>query len=356
MTRFGTWWYLGGLATAAFASFAAIWIYVLVAPMAFLEGGYPNWVVKQGFSASCDLGELPVFGDSRAEAAIDPAMLHLDTRNLALGAVSPVETYFFIRTALRCPQPPNHLVLSFSMPSFTAVNEYLWENAARYGYLSYTDLREISRAAHDLGDPSLDLVRTRLGLVGDIRNALYAIRFPPLYFNSLMQGELFRRYDLNRSIHDRVRRALGHVTYQGHTAQVADPAAAPDFKAAPIQTYYFNKILALLQQRHVRAIFVAAPLSESSRESMPNGSAERFAAYLHTFADHDPNFQIVDPVVVAWPDCLYVDGIHFDAEGATLFSRAFNACEARLIEQNGAAIDCDLSWQAARTAPGATGQ
>jgi hypothetical protein len=88
----------------------------------------------------------------------------------------------------------------------------------------------------------------------------------------------------------------------------------------------------------------------------PNGSAERFAAYLHTFADHDPNFQIVDPVVVAWPDRLYVDGIHFDAEGATLFSRAFNACEARLIEQNGAAIDCDLSWQAARTAPGATGQ
>jgi hypothetical protein len=355
MTRFGTWSYLGCLAAAAIASFAAIWLYVLVAPMAFLEGGYPNWVVKQGFSASCDLGELPVFGDSRAEAAIDPGKLHIDTRNLALGAVSPVETYFFVRAALHCPQPPRQVVLSFGMAGFTAVNEFLWENAARYGYLSYADLREISRAAHEFGDPSLDLVRTRLGLVGDVRNALYAIRFPPLYFNSLMQGEVFRRYDLNRSIHDRVLRALGHVTYQGHTPQVADPAAAPDFKAAPIQTYYFGKMLALLRQRHVRAIFVAVPVSQSSRDSMPNGSAERFVAYLHAFADRDPNFQIVDPAVVAWPDRLYVDGIHLDAEGAALFSRVFNACEARLVKQDGTAIDCDLSWQAARTAQGETG-
>jgi hypothetical protein len=356
MTRFGTWSYLGCLAAAAIASFAAIWLYVLVAPMAFLEGGYPNWVVKQGFIASCDLGDMPVFGDSRAEAAIDPGKLHIDTRNLTLGAVSPVETYFFIRAALRCPQPPRRVVLSFSVPSFTAVNEYLWENAVRYGYLSYTDLREISRAAHDLGDPSIDQVRTRLGLVGNIRNALYAIRFPPLYFNSLMQGELFRRYDLNRSIHDRILRAQGHVTYQGHAEQVADPDAAHDFKAAPIQTYYFDKILALLHQRHVRTIFVAMPVSQSSRELMPSGSAERFTAYLHTFADRDPNFQVVDPVVFAWPDRLYVDGIHFDAEGASLFSRVFNACEVRLIEQEGTAIDCDLSWQAARTASGATGQ
>ena len=162
------------------ASFAAIWLYVLVAPMTFLEGGYPNWVVKQGFIASCDLGELPVFGDSRAEAAIDPGTLHIDTRNLTLGAVSPVETYFFIRAALRCPRPPSRVVLSFSTPSFDVdrSNVFLWENAVRaMGYLSYADLREIEsyRAAH-LGDPSIDQVRAiRIGAYGR-RSGMHCMR------------------------------------------------------------------------------------------------------------------------------------------------------------------------------------
>jgi hypothetical protein len=89
---------------------------------------------------------------------------------------------------------------------------------------------------------------------------------------------------------------------------------------------------------------------------MPSGSAERFSAYLRAFADRDANFQVVDPVVVVWPDNMFVDGIHLDAEGARLFSRLFDVCQARLIEPGGTATHCDMSWAAARTASGVTGR
>ncbi len=345
-----TWRYLAGIAAAASLSFAAIWLYVIVAPLAFLEGGYPGWVAKQNFIQTCDLGDLTVFGDSRAEAAIDPGNLNIGSRNISLGAVTPVEAYFFIRAALRCPRLPRQVVLSFSTPSFESITDFLWENAARYGYLSYADLREIDLTARRIGDPSIDRARNRIGVYGAIRDALYASRFPPLYFNSLVHAQIFRRYGINRSIRENVGRALGHVTYQHPppgAGRNADPEAAHDFAPSPIETYYFSKSLDLLRQSGVRAIFIAMPVSQSSRELMPAGSAERFSAYLHAFVDHDPDFQVVDPVLVVWPDSLFGDGTHVDAEGARLFTRQFDACQKNWAEQLGPSVRCDFSLGAA---------
>ncbi|GAC1490992.1 MAG: hypothetical protein NVS2B11_15950 [Acetobacteraceae bacterium] len=52
-----------------------VWCYVALAPMAYLEGGYPAWVAKAEMLRDCRLGEVAFFGDSRLEAGVIPALL-----------------------------------------------------------------------------------------------------------------------------------------------------------------------------------------------------------------------------------------------------------------------------------------
>jgi hypothetical protein len=223
-------------------------------------------------------------------------------------------------------------------------------NAGRFGFISYSELNQIAEAAHAIGDPSIDLVKSRLGFGGKPRNLLYAIRFPPLYFNALLQGQVFRRYRRNQNFLATVRQALGHVPYTGHgnSAPPAAGATVPgDFKALPIQSYFFGRTLAMLRKHNIQAVFIAIPLAQSVTRQMTPASIEQFDAYLRGFATRYPNFHVVEPLVVAWPDRAFVDGGHMDSAFVAMFTERFNACLAAIQRQTGAVMQCDLSWKTA---------
>src|SRR6201747_1869709 len=92
------------------ASFGLIWLYVATMPMAFLTEDYAVWVAKRAMLNECRLGDVSVFGDSRAMAGMDPSKMPMPVANLALSGTSPIETYFAVSRALRCPTPPKLVV------------------------------------------------------------------------------------------------------------------------------------------------------------------------------------------------------------------------------------------------------
>ena len=350
--------YLLGLAAALVVSFALVWVYVSLMPAAFLESGYADWVAKQAFVSNCDVGTSLISGDSRAEGAVDPRGLELATRNISFGAETPLEGYFFVRRAVQCPVPPRQVVLSFGMPDFTWVSEFLWENGARFGFISYGELNEVTATARALGDPSVDQVKSRLGIGGEARNFLYAIHFPPLYFNALVQGQVFRRYDLNKSLLSSVSQAFGHIPYSRHGA-AAPPAVEPnlpgDFKDLPVQTAFFERTLALLQARHVQAVFIPMPTSQTVARQMTPASVAQFDAYLRGFTKLYPDFHVVEPLFVVWPDQAFLDGVHLEQGFVARFTALFNACQQAALAQHNAVVPCDLSWEHASTYAAATG-
>jgi hypothetical protein len=91
--------YLLALGATAALTLALIWLYVLAAPLAFLDPEYPYWVAKQELLQRCDLGTVLIVGDSRAAVDLIPAGLGVTATNLAVGGGEPIEAYAAVRRA-----------------------------------------------------------------------------------------------------------------------------------------------------------------------------------------------------------------------------------------------------------------
>jgi hypothetical protein len=343
------------LAISLLICFGAIWAYVVHQPMRFMESGYPIWVAKQGFISRCDLGTSIISGDSRAEAAIDPRGLDVPTRNITFGGETPLEGYFFIRKAMECPAPPKQIVLSYGISDFTWVSEFLWENGARFGFVGYPELEDISSTARSLGDDSVEDVEGRLGFGGRLRNSLYSIQFPPLYFNALVTGQIFRRYDTNLAALSNAREQLGHIPYR--RAGAAAPAAAQhlsaDFSPLPVQKAFFERTVQLLEKRKVEALYISMPVSQAEARRWTPGSRQKFEEFLSDFSKRHANFRFIKPLMVVWPDEAFVDGVHLEASFVARFTELFRACQKKVRQMSGASITCDLNLSDATNGAGA---
>ena len=319
--------YLRASAAFAIIGFAAVWLWVVLAPMAFLDPEYGAWLAKEHFLARCDLGNIVVVGDSRAAADIEPALLPGRITNLALGGGEPIEAYVALRRALACPNPPRRVVISFGAGHFVRPDLF-WERSVGYGFLGFSDLEELRRVSRSLGDESIYAKPSVDGLPPRLRAALYALHFPSLYFGSLLHGGVFLRIWQNEAALSRATESRGQYFFgtAPGASIVAIEGHLSAFQPLPILDWYFDQMLALLAVRGIEADFVATPMNEATWRSVRPDVREDFAAYLARYAERYPNLHIIGPVMPHWPDRYFGDAFsHLNPEGASHFSQAFAA-------------------------------
>lgn len=308
-------------------AFALVWLYVAFAPLAFLDPEYPAWLAKTRFLAQCDLGNVVIAGDSRAAADIQPALIATKATNLALGGGEPIEAFVALRRAMSCPSPPKRVVLSFGIGHF-AKPDLFWERSVAYGFLSFGDLEELRLASEALGDFSVyDRHRTD-GLAPRVRAALYAARFPSLYFGNLLHGGVFLRLPENLAGLRRAERSRGQYFFgkAAGDSVVAMEGHLERFRPLPVLDWYFDRTLAMLAVHGVEVDFVATPMNDSTWRSVRPEVAEGFATYLRGYAERYPNLHIIGPLLPHWPDRYFGDAFsHLNPEGSARFSRAFAA-------------------------------
>jgi hypothetical protein len=325
--------YLAVLSTAMATSLSLVWLWVAAMPLAFLDPEYPQWLAKQDMLQRCDLGSVLVVGDSRAAVAIMPAHLPVKVTNLALGGGQPVEAYFVIDRALRCPNLPQRVVVSLDPAHFMAPDLF-WERTVRFGFLDYAELTEFGRQVERLDDRRLYRPRLADGLPDRLRTALYALRFPSLYFNSLVRGGVFLRWWENHATLAAGLAARGQYFFgtADGSSVVATEGQLVRFTPLPLLDHYFDRMLALLASRDIPVDFVAMPLNRATFQAVQPALRDGFAAYLAGYAARYANFQVVGPVMPHWPDRCFGDGFsHLNPAGAALFSVRFGRClQARL--------------------------
>lgn len=338
------------LAVAALG-LAAAWLFANRLGMAFLESGYPIVVAKRALVAQCQAGEVAILGDSRAEAAVIPAELPLPAANLALGATGPVESYFTARALLRCPQPPKLVIYAHSIEAFQTVGQGIWQRGARFGLLSFTDLRDIAATAATLHDTTLDQISTNDGLSGILRDLAYSTGFPSVFLPSALQARLFGRWQSNLRVRDAVSTARGHVVYPddpsagatGHDAPIGRDATIGRFAPIPLETHYTKATFALLSQAGVDTVVIPIPLARATLAALQPGVAAATVAFIADQTHGIPHVSDDFTAVIAWPDRYFVDGSHMNKAGATLFSRRLAACVTTW--RSTPAAPCDLAWQ-----------
>jgi hypothetical protein len=320
--------FLALASSAAAMLFGLVWLWVLTMPLAFLDPEYPSWRAKQIMLADCDLGEIMILGDSRAASGMMPARWPVPATNLAVGGGEPIEGLAALNRALRCPSPPRRAIISFDAVHFTAPDLF-WERTARFGFVNAEEigvLREISRT---LGDPSVYELRHSDGLPSWVRDAMYRVKFPAVYFTSLIKGGVLLRWPRN---HETLRTSLAsRGQYFFGTAAGSDVVAAEghlqDFQPLPVLAWYFDRILEQLDARGIPAVFIAVPMNEATAHQVPPNVRIAFRAWLARYEARYPGFWVAGDVMPSWPDTYFGDGYaHLNPDGAMRFSDGLGRC------------------------------
>ena len=208
---------------AAAALFAAVWLWVVTMPMAFLDPEFPAWRARQIMLANCDLGDILILGDSRAAAGMMPVRWRVPASNLAVGGGEPIEALAALSRALRCPSPPGRVILSLDAVHFTEPDLF-WERSAHFGFLDGGEIATLRAVSHALGDFSIYELRHTDGLPSWLRDAMVRVRFPSLYFSSLLKGGVILRWPRNRDTLTTTLEARGQYFFG--TADGSDVVAA----------------------------------------------------------------------------------------------------------------------------------
>jgi len=314
--------YLRLLGLSAAVSFGLVWAWVVAMPMAFMDAEYPSWRAKRIMLDRCDLGEAIILGDSRAAAGILPDRLPFSATNLAVGGGEAIEAYAALARALACPSAPQRVIISFDPGHFTRPDLF-WERSVRFGFVSAADIEGLRDASRRIGDMSLYEAHHTDGLPLALRDTLFRVRFPSLYFASLVHGGGFLRWSRNQTILKDATAARGQYYFgtQPGSGAVALEGHLDAFRPLPILDHYFETLLTLLDQHGIDSRFVAMPVNDATWHQVHPTVHEQFAAYLAAYERRHPRFHVTADTMPHWPDRFFGDQFcHLNPEGAERFT------------------------------------
>ena len=335
--------YLLGMLAAMLSVIGLAWVYVVAAPMAFLPGGYPNWVAKMDLLDQCRLGEIMFLGDSRVEAGVIPAALPMPAINIGLAGGTPVEFAVGVQRALRCAVPPRMVVMAPGVDSFGPLTEIFWQNSVRYGHVSFDALLDLERRASAVDDwETLTHAVTPEGLSGRPRDWLYAARFPSVFFSNLMQARISGRSGINAGRLRDVEASRGYIPYPaGQADDVTGPESSlPRFSRTKLQDAVLEAALAALRDRGVVVLLLHMPIKTATRAAMRPGVESDYMAHLDALAERFPNVRVAGRRIPAWPNTMFADRAHLNPAGARRFTDLMAAC-LQGASYPGA---CDFDW------------
>lgn len=312
--------FLGAFGATALLALAAAWLFTANFQNGFLDPEFGMWRAKEHMVATCDLGATLVMGDSRAVAGFVPAELG-DTTNLALGGASPIEMYYMTERVLRCPTAPRRVILSFSPPQIVR-DEYYWPRTALFGFLSDRQLDEVRRTARALGDTSLYSAANIGDLDARLTDWLYAHHFPSYAIASVFDARGVGRLAKNRQIYADTLRARGHHLYGENSGfdVPAEEAYMTSLTPSPLIDTYMRRLISALAARGTQVLYIPAPLNDATASRLDPTVVRQIGVYLHGLQVRFANFRLIGPAVVGYPDRLFGDASHLNAEGARLFS------------------------------------
>ncbi len=313
--------YLAMMATAFCGVFALVWIYTATMPMAFLSRDYPAWIAKRTMLAQCDVGSVSFFGDSRTMAGIEPRQLPFPSSNFAFSGSSPIEAYFAVKRALLCHNRPKVVVIAYSPGKFMGDDDY-WNISTRVGILNFADMRAVQVESHALHSHEIQALRRSDHLAPLVREALFALRFPPFYFNSLVNGYVFGRYFHNRAAEHQILADRGQAFFATDAGSdaVADEATLRPFASSPIVNAYFEDAMSTLAADHVSVVILSLPINQATCRLMNPALRAGLTHYLVKTIAAYPGASLAGPVVPCWPNRLFGDAFHLNAAGASLYS------------------------------------
>lgn len=339
--RFSVFVLLGAL--LVWAGFA---LWIGLAPLSILDVGQAQLVAKDILLRRCDPARVVVFGDSRAAVGIDAGTIKSPLLNLATWGANPVGDYYRLRTLLACPDKPDLVVLSYSLPEYVRLTDLgFWGNTVYSHMLPLSDRREIIATIAAANDRTIFRVlegETRPiypSLPYDLKNLLYEIYFPPFYgataLKSLENGIVLRAHQNNQWYHAIVDHGpIADLPVVAHANGPAKDAGLWSGTPDPVIDHYFEAMLSLLEDDGIASVVMLMPVNDATYDAMSATVRDGLLRYLRAMGRRYPHTMLADQDLPHWPDRFFRDELlHMNAAGAAQVSALLNDCLADQIRQ-----------------------
>ena len=315
------------------ATFAAImgtfWYLTAVKASFFVDEEYPIWRYAIDRAETCHFRDVVILGDSRALIDTMPRLIGAQVESMAMGGASILEVYFMARRLAACPTPPKAVIIAETLLHLHD-DDHFWEIAMKWGAIDFSGAEEV-RTTFRAANTGLFGQAAPLDLDAKLQEALYALRFPSYFLGSFLTTahDALRtrnhdvRKDANKTVLKRLENTRGYYYWSANEGEpgLGPEAAQVNYEVAPPFVSFFDKTIALFEDRHVPVYYITTPLTDHTLAAMKPKLLADYKAYLDARVAKHRNFHLLTEDIPTLSWILFTDiGMHLNPSGAKIWS------------------------------------
>lgn len=250
-----------------------------------------------------------ILGDSTANAAYEPAVLSDGTINLALGGITPIDSYYILKNWLANNQAPKVCYISHFDAHFS-IEAWFWKRVM-FTHLHHADQNiVIMRDALKYKDPNICTENWLEDFVS------YQLCLPDKYMTSIINAHVNQRYEANLAAQMNASLHSGRYMKKGTEEYAGEAEVYRSFTVAPLIDAYYRRLIELCIENGIQVRIVKLPVSETY--SYSDEYVKEFAGYYAALKEEFPEITVDWIKNYEWN--MFADKSHLNSHGALQFS------------------------------------
>lgn len=293
-------------------------VYVAFArfPMYFYDGEYAMFKQQGDYvNNNTEYNRIVISGDSKIKAGIIPNVISDDMYNIALGGITPIENYYYLKEYFENHGTPETVILSYGAHHFKVI-ETFWSRSVYFHRIDNSDLEELIKTSYEYDDAK-EITDNSEKL--SLQYRFYSVsKYGKALLNSLGKDRIEINDDMYRYVQSN--RGRGYFGTMESCDSLGYEATFDSFKPLKIIDYYFRKTIDMCLDKGVNVIVETLPLNEATYNACSNSFLDDYNNYMNEIQKDYPNITVNSSM---WylDNGLFGDSAHLNQRGAEEYSK-----------------------------------
>lgn len=295
-------------------------LYAVINPLAYLSSDSLTayWNAQFTNEKQDKYYDVVILGDSMGATSFMPELLSDSTLNLSLSGSGVIEGYYTLEDYLNNNQAPTDVFACY-MDYHLAQDDFTWDVCNQVHKFSLKQNKEIQDAIKLTSATDLERVPTDDYWQEVIEYTLY---LPSKYITSISNSILESRLATNTESYNNITMRNGRSCLMINDISQKAGLSYNEFSVAPLQSYYYSKLIALCESNNINLHIIKVPLA--SNTIFTDKYIAEVNGYYMTIMDGHDNVDFVwypndFPIECFWDD------YHMNQHGAFRFGLQLQA-------------------------------